>query len=830
MSRQTFDFGIDLGTTNSAIALLEGVRARILKNQTDNDITPSAVHFDRQGGVVVGQMAKNKMGASGRENTQIEFKRMMGTTNTYRFADAKLTKLPEELSAEVLRSLRQDAERVTGELPKAAVITVPAAFEAHQCSATMKAAELAGFAQAALLQEPVAAALAYGFQANDTKAYWLVYDFGGGTFDAALIKAQDGAVAVIHHGGDNFLGGSDIDWAVLEQLVLPKIHAAYPDSAGWLRFADKPEESTANIFKLKKATEEAKVQLSQTATAEVAFSLLKSPDNADTIDGAEAGITITREELIHVATPIIDRSIDICLKVLTEKGLRPEAVERMILVGGPTKAEYFRARLRERIGIRLDHSVDPMTVVATGAAIFAGTQKIAGDAPKATKGQFAINLKYEAMGAEPEPVVGGRVSGVEEMSFAGWTIRLLEKESNWQSSAIPLKKDGAFITQVRAVVGRRNTFTIELRDPNGALQTCAPQTFSYTVGAVSQGQPLINNLSIGLSDNSLELLFEKGQTLPIRKRARTFKTTEALKAGDSATSIKIALVEGDQGKADRNRYVGDMTIPGTKAKRDLPKGSDVEVEVRIGESRNITLLVFIPALNDEFEHKFDLRKHPTDLRAMRGQFEEETRRFGYLLAKAAEPDPVLVAKIEDELIPSLETLLERAAADVGALEKSDQRLLELRLAVDGIEDSARWPQAEKELREWMGWCQKVLDTGEVDGPAADTLRRLIGEGEPVIAQRRTEAAIELTQKLKGAHYTAIQNQPGFWIGSLKYLGSKIEVMSDRQRAERLLGLGQQAIQQGDVPALRSVVQQLWSLMPNDDDQQEFRRGIGANIQ
>ncbi len=374
MSRQTFDFGIDLGTTNSAIALLEGVRARILKNQTDNDITPSAVHFDRQGGVVVGQMAKNKMGASGRENTQIEFKRMMGTTNTYRFADAKLTKLPEELSAEVLRSLRQDAERVTGELPKAAVITVPAAFEAHQCSATMKAAELAGFAQAALLQEPVAAALAYGFQANDTKAYWLVYDFGGGTFDAALIKAQDGAVAVIHHGGDNFLGGSDIDWAVLEQLVLPKIHAAYPDSAGWLRFADKPEESTANIFKLKKATEEAKVQLSQTATAEVAFSLLKSPDNADTIDGAEAGITITREELIHVATPIIDRSIDICLKVLTEKGLRPEAVERMILVGGPTKAEYFRARLRERIGIRLDHSVDPMTVVATGAAIFAGTQ------------------------------------------------------------------------------------------------------------------------------------------------------------------------------------------------------------------------------------------------------------------------------------------------------------------------------------------------------------------------------------------------------------------------------------------------------------------------
>ena len=829
MSRQTFDFGIDLGTTNSAIALLEGVRARILKNQSDNDITPSAVHFDKQGGVAVGQLAKNKMGGSGRDNTQIEFKRMMGTKNNFRFRDANLEKLPEELSAEVLRALRQDAERITGELPKAAVITVPAAFEAHQCSATMKAAELAGFTQAALLQEPVAAALAYGFQVSESNAYWLVYDFGGGTFDAALIKAQDGSVAVIHHGGDNFLGGSDIDWALIEQVVLPKLHEGYPDSEDWLKFSSKPSESSVNIYKLKKAAEEAKVQLSQSSSAEISFGLLKSPDNSEIIDSTEANLTITRDELIRVATPIIDRSIEISLKVLADKGLSAEAVERMILVGGPTKAEYFRARLRERIGIKLDHSVDPMTVVACGAAIFAGTQKLTSNAPKATQGVFAINLKYDPVGTEPEPVIGGRVAGMEEQSFLGWTVRLLEKESNWQSSAIPLKKDGAFVTQIRAVPGRRNTFAIELRDAGGGLQQCTPPSFTYTVGAVAQGQPLINSLGIGLSDNTVERLFEKGQSLPLRKRARTFHTVESLKAGDAGSSIKIALVEGEQAHADRNRYIGDMIISGTKAKRDLPKGTEVEVEVRIDENRNIKLLVFIPTLNDEFEQKLDLRKNKTDLRVQRERFEAEVRRFQTLKDKTNDASPELLERIEDTEIPGLEALLERAAGDESALEKFDQRLLDLMLAIDDLEESARWPKIEEELRSQMGFAEKLLEDGTAKGNDATSLRKLIDEAEPIIDERRVEGAVDLTRRLSAAYFRVVQSQPGYWVGSLKYLGTKLDLMSDRQKGERLLGLGQQAVQQGDVDALRSTVIQLWQLMP-DEEQENYGRGIGASIQ
>ena len=173
--------------------------------------------------------------------------------------------MPEELSAEVLKSLRGDVQQRLGEDIQAAVITVPAVFEQKQCAATRKAGELAGFSQCPLLQEPVAAALAYGFQADVTKEYWFVYDFGGGTFDAAIMKAEEGNIHVVNHGGDNFLGGSDIDWAIVEQLIVPELVDNYnlPDfSRGNMKW--RPA-----LAKIKKAAENAKIQLSRSDTADL---------------------------------------------------------------------------------------------------------------------------------------------------------------------------------------------------------------------------------------------------------------------------------------------------------------------------------------------------------------------------------------------------------------------------------------------------------------------------------------------------------------------------------------------------------------------------------
>jgi molecular chaperone DnaK len=207
MNRTTIDFGIDLGTTNSAIAVLKGVSTEIIKNNRDADITPSAVYIDKKGNIRRGEAAKSRF-VDEEEDVYLEFKRRMGTDHVYKFRSSGQQRKPEELSAEILKSLKADVQQKTGEVVESAVITVPAAFELHQCDATRKAADLAGFKQSPLLQEPVAAALAYGFQTDSKKAYWLVYDFGGGTFDAALIKSEDGSIHVVNHGGDNFLGGS----------------------------------------------------------------------------------------------------------------------------------------------------------------------------------------------------------------------------------------------------------------------------------------------------------------------------------------------------------------------------------------------------------------------------------------------------------------------------------------------------------------------------------------------------------------------------------------------------------------------------------------------
>src|ERR1700733_5065046 len=222
MARTTIDFGIDLGTTNSAIAVLKGVTTEIIKNNADADITPSAVSIDKKGTIHVGHRARNRV-IDAPDDAYVEFKRRMGTDQVYHFKSSGQERRPEQLSAEILKSLKGDVQQRTGEVVEASVITVPAAFELHQCDATRKAAEIAGFKMSPLLQEPVAAALAYGFQVDQEKAYWLVYDFGGGTFDAAIMKAEEGTIHVVNHGGDNFLGGSDIDWSIVEQILVPRL-------------------------------------------------------------------------------------------------------------------------------------------------------------------------------------------------------------------------------------------------------------------------------------------------------------------------------------------------------------------------------------------------------------------------------------------------------------------------------------------------------------------------------------------------------------------------------------------------------------------------------
>src|SRR5262245_28417385 len=255
MSRSTVDFGIDLGTTNSEIGVFRGAGVEMIANREGRVNTASAVWIDAKGRKFVGRDAR-EMSAQQPWNAKVEFKRQMGKDIPWEFRDGRLKLLPEQLSAEVLLQLKADVQRQLHEELRAAVITVPAGFSGPATAATNRAAQLAGLEAVWQLQEPIAAATAYGFadRRDSNSVRWLVYDLGGGTFDAALVRKVDGTLAVENHGGDDYLGGKDLDEAIVHQLLLPELRKR----TGFDDFGVNDERWRAVWARLKFAAEEAK--------------------------------------------------------------------------------------------------------------------------------------------------------------------------------------------------------------------------------------------------------------------------------------------------------------------------------------------------------------------------------------------------------------------------------------------------------------------------------------------------------------------------------------------------------------------------------------------
>ena len=440
--RTTIDYGIDLGTTNSAVAVLEGTEVTVIRHGDGSEYMPSAVYIDRKDGLHVGQAAYERL-EDDEENAFGEFKTQMGKPTVYTFARSGRQMRPDELSAEVLKRLKSEAAMRGRDDASAAVVTVPAAFELDQCDATKRAAQAAGFSQSPLLQEPVAAAMAFGFETKKDKVFWLVYDFGGGTFDAAIISIRDGVIQVVNHGGDNHLGGKLIDWEIVNQLLIP---AALQEHELTDFRRGNPKWRSA-FAKLKINAEKAKIRCSNTGAAEIRIDFLCMDDRGEPV---EFWYELTQAQVSEIMEPLVLRSLNICKGALSERRLGPGDIEKVLLVGGPTQTPYLRTRLsdaKEGLGIQLDYSIDPMTVVARGAAVFSGTQRLeTGSRPVAAPGQFSVDLDYKPVGSDPEPMVGGQVSSPDDRGLEGFTIEFVNNviRPPWRSSKIGLSPEGKF--------------------------------------------------------------------------------------------------------------------------------------------------------------------------------------------------------------------------------------------------------------------------------------------------------------------------------------------------------------------------------------------------
>ena len=377
--------GIDLGTTNSCVAVLEGGEPKVIQNPEGNRTTPSVVAF-KDGEKQVGEVAKRQMVTN--PNTIGSIKRHMGTDYTEEIEGKKYT--PQEVSAMILQNLKATAEAYLGETVSKAVITVPAYFNDSERQATKDAGKIAGLEVERIINEPTAAALAYGLDKTDKEQQILVFDLGGGTFDVSILELGDGVFEVLSTAGDNRLGGDDFDQVIIDHLV-----------------QEFKKENSIDLSKdkmamqrLKDAAEKAKKDLSGVSSTQISLPF---------ISAGEAGpvhleMTLSRAKFEELSHELVQRTMGPTRQALKDAGLSKSEIDEVILVGGSTRIPAVQEAIKKEIGKEPNKGVNPDEVVALGAAVQGGV--ITGDVQDVVLLDVTpLTLGIETMGGVSTPLI-----------------------------------------------------------------------------------------------------------------------------------------------------------------------------------------------------------------------------------------------------------------------------------------------------------------------------------------------------------------------------------------------------------------------------------------
>jgi molecular chaperone DnaK len=799
--------GVDLGTTNSTAAVFDGERVTLVRNGQGSTLTPSVVRITPKG-LTVGVRAR-KFLESDPDNTRSEFKRLMGTAQPIAFPAAKLTKRPEELAAEVLRSLRADVKEQLGFEPGRAVISVPALFELPQSSATSDAARLAGFERVELLQEPIASALAAGWTTADANGAWLVYDLGGGTFDASLLETRDGLLRVVGHDGDNFLGGRDFDWAVVDWAI-----AEIARSGGPALSRSDPAHAPA-IRRLKLAAEEAKIELTRADGANLA---LPAPlEVAGLDDPIEVDLALARATLEELCLPLIERSIAVCQRLLAAHGLTPGQLERVVLVGGPTVMPLLRARVKAGLGAPFAEGLDPMTLVAQGASIYAATAGLDARPKARTEGPAGrkLWLQYPAMSSDLTPHVIGRL--LDGPGPEASTVRLIRTDGLWQGSAVKLDGEKAFVTSVDLAPRRPNVFSFEAKSEDGAPVPIDPPSFTIVQGLTIGDPPLSRTIGVALASNVVRVYFERGAPLPAR-RSFVHQTVESVAKGSAESFLQIPIVQGEFENAHLCRLVGTLQIQGHALSASLPAGSDVELTLELDRGGRLSARALVPSLQQVFTEVAQLLVPDASPEALEANLDALRARIAALRSDAFRRGATQTVRKLAEIergFADIERDIEAAkGGDADAAQKARRSLIELDGALEETELDKRWPELEDKARSHLAWAGGWISRYGSDrekqlfDEVVEAVDRARGSKEP----RELERQLRLVDDLGTA---AFHRHPEAWEWMFESAASDVSRATDLPKAELLVREGRAAMARRNTPALREVTERLWKLLPAD---------------
>ncbi len=561
--------GIDLGTTNSCVSVMEGGEPVVIANAEGARTTPSVVAFTKTGERLIGQVAK-RQAITNPDKTIISIKREMGSNYKVKIDDKDYT--PQEISAMVLSKLKADAESYLGETVTQAVITVPAYFNDSQRQATKDAGKIAGLEVLRIINEPTAAALAYGMD-KDNEQKIMVYDLGGGTFDVSILEIGDGLFEVLATGGNTRLGGDDFDEKIMNYLI-----EEFKKENGIDLSADK-----IAMQRLKEAAEKAKIELSGVTTSNINLPFI----TADATGPKHLDLTLSRSKFDELTADLVEKTMEPVRKALSDAGLNPSQVDKILLVGGSTRIPAVQEAVKKLINKEPHKGINPDECVAMGAAIQGGV--LAGD----VKDIVLLDVTPLSLGIE---------------TLGGVCTKLIER-----NTTIPAKKTQVFSTAAD------NQTSVEIHVLQGEREMAAYNKslgrFSLTgIAPAPRGVPQIE-VSFDIDANGIVKVTAKdmatGNAQDITITASTNLTDEDI---DRAVKEAEQFAEEDKKRKeeiDTRNNADSLCYQCEKAITDLGDKLDAadksEIEAKIADTKKAlegTDTEAIKAASEALQQKF----------------------------------------------------------------------------------------------------------------------------------------------------------------------------------------------------------------------------------
>ena len=822
MARNKIDYGIDLGTTNSAICRMEKGEPVVIKTDVLKDTMPSCISVNKKGSIQAGDSASNTMKQDkrratkswhkGASNTYVEFKRTMATDTQYPCSNLHKSFSSEELSAEVLKALKSF---VTDEKFSSVVITVPAKFTVNQKTATMEAAKMAGFKHCELLQEPIAASMAYGVSSEEKDGLWMVFDFGGGTFDAALLKVEDGIMQVFDTEGDNYLGGKNLDYAIVDNIIIPYLQENYAID-GYLQDEEKKEVLRDAM---KTYAEDAKNQLSFKDHEDIISNLGDLGEDEDG-EEIELDLTLSQAQVFDVMRPYFQKAVDICKNLIQRNNLNGSQITKLILVGGPTHSPLIRQMLREQVTPNVDTSIDPMTAVATGAALYASTMDAEVSDKEIKVGTVKLDVSYESTTVEMAEYVP--VCLAEGSILNRVFVEFVRGDKAWASGKVEINSKGD-VVELNLLEGKANSFNISCYDDKGNILPCFPNEITIIQGSVVGAAPLPYNIAIARWDRNKKRSvirmakgLEKNKPLPATGVINDLKTTRQLRPGLSSDVLTVPIHQVDdfeeaEGKsASLYEHVADVVITGEDVDTLMPADSLVDVTLKVDSSEQMRLEVRFLATGFTVEKVLDTSKKHT----MEDTNEQISKGFAEAESamKTLSESGIDVNELQEELA-AIRTDNENTTEKKEVL----NHLRELLRKIEKLDAGTEWERVEKELREEFDKLEKAQDDlgNERSAQLVDQLRT---QTDNAIRSKNVQVGREVLEQVTRLFFelTILFQCMGF----IRYCNERFASLhwKDSSRARQLVNRGMEQINNNPTTeGLRSIAAELLELLPKDGD-------------